>query len=248
VGAMNHIGKLFSVALLFVLVSCGSVSERESFGQQSELDMERIAKSYLDGKSYSLAAEYYSVLNKTYPYAKDNERNRINGLYSAFYASEYELAITESNRFQQLHPHSKYIDWVMFVDAYAQFKLNRKWTQDYLGSDRAMADTTNLELSYQKAEKLIEYYPKSKYAIAASEIQHKINAILAKEALDVANYYFNKEAYIAVINRAETILKKYPKSCYVKPAISLLKNSYEKLGLTSWANDMNLLQKVNNFK
>ena len=244
---MNSVYKLACLVLVFFISSCGTVSEKERFSSSSERDMELVAKKYLDSGSYTLASEFYATLNRTYPYAKDNQQNRVYGIYSYVMDQNYEKAISDATYFEKLHPNSKYIAWVRFLDAYAQFKLNRKWIQDVVHPDRAMNDISNLDKAYYKAGLVISYYPKTKYAKAAAELQHRINSILAKEELDVANFYFGREAYIAAARRASSLIKKFPSSCEVPPALNVLQKSYANLGLTSWANDIKSLRDINKF-
>lgn len=245
---MKFANKIFFCISLLLLTSCGSTSVKEEFDSLSESEMVKIASEYMNDGSYYLAAEFYSKLNKIYPYSKNNELNRVNAIYCDVMSTDYATAISEAGYFQKLHPHSKYIQWVSFIDAYAEFKLNRKWIQEYIGSDRAMNDVSNLETAYKKAGRLVSRYPKSKYAPAAVELQHKINAILAKEYYDVSEFYYSREAYVASANRAANIISRFPHSCEVPKAIKILKDSYAKLGLTSWADDMAKLEKINNFK
>ena len=76
---------------------------------------------------------------------------------------------------------------------------------------------------------------------------HKINAILAKEYYNIAEFYYGREAYVASANRATNVIYRFPHSCEVPKAIKILKESYAKLGLTSWVKDMVKLEKINNF-
>ena len=244
---MNSVYKLTCFALVLFITSCGSVSEKERFVSSSEGDMESIANKYLNSGSYVLASEFYATLNRTYPYAKNNQKNRVNGMYSYVMNQDYVKAISEATYFEKIHPNSKYIAYVRFMDAYAQFKLNRKWIQDAVHPDRAMNDISNLDKAYKKAGLVVSYYPNSKYAEAAAELQHRINSINAKEELDVANFYLGREAYIAAARRASSILKKFPTSCEVPPALDVLQKAYANLGLSSWENDINVLKKINKF-
>ena len=225
---------LLSFAFLFMRLH--NYYRQRRFCKKNVTEMSSIAKKSCSMKH--LASDFYETLNITYPYAKNSENNRVLGIYSYFMDRNYVQAFADSEYFLQMYPRSSYADWTLFMQSYSAFSEHRGAIQDFMGMDRARNDLSRMQVSYALAQRLIDLYPKSKYVPAAVELQHKINAVSARLELDVANYYFQQEAYIAAIKRCSKIIEKYPTSCQAPPALKILKKSYAKLGLSNWAKDI----------
>ncbi|MBT4803639.1 MAG: outer membrane protein assembly factor BamD [Legionellales bacterium] len=237
-----------SILMLFLLQCCSTLTVKDEFEKKSDSQMYVDANKYLQEGQYHTASDFFEILNNKYPFVKNSERNRALGIYSYYMDRNYSQAYAESDYFLQLYPRSKNADWVMFMQAYSSYKEYRNWVQEKIGSDRARNDLSKLENAYQKAQMLIDLYPKSKYVPAAALLQQKVNSIKARENIDVASFYFDKGAYIAAINRSEVVLSEYSSSCLLPDSLDLLQKSYAKLGLESWAKDIAKLKKINGFK
>ena len=60
-----------------------------------------------------------------------------------------------------------------------------------------------------------------------------------------ANWYIEREAYVAAVNRAKWVFRYYPLSESIPDAIAVLAYSHEKLGLTDLANEYKTLLQIN---
>ena len=60
---------------------------------------------------------------------------------------------------------------------------------------------------------------------------------LAAHELHIANYYFNKKAYIAAVNRASYIINKFDQTESIPNVLDLMVKSYQALGMHKLAND-----------
>lgn len=224
--------------IMFFLAACDNKLSSNSLSELPQLELYKLAQNNLVKENYSHASEYFSELNKRFPFAKHSEKNRILGIYAYFKNKDYVLSYIESDYFLQLYPHSKYFDWVMFMQAYSKYNENRSYMQNYLGSDPARNDTSNLQQAYEVAQSLINLRPQSKYVVPAIAMQQRVTAILAKQDIDIANIYYTKGAYVAASHRAADILHAYPGSCFIPDAVNILQQSYKELGLNSWVSDI----------
>ena len=55
--------------------------------------------------------------------------------------------------------------------------------------------------------------------------------------MKVARYYYNRGAYVAAVNRAQTALVSYPRTPAEEDALEVLIRSYDKLGLPQLRDD-----------
>jgi outer membrane protein assembly factor BamD len=233
--------------VLFALQSCSTMTYKEEFAKESEANMYAIANQKLQDGQYHGAAEFFTILNTRYPFSEHAERNRVAGIYSQFMDRNYTMASAEAAYFVQLYPRSKQAPWAWFIQAYSQYKLYRTWYQEQLGSDRARNDLSSVDVAYQKAQYLIDFYPNSRYTAAARALQQDIRAIHAEEDIEVADFYKDRGVYVASAKRAETVLTRYNNTCFVPQSLTLLANAYAQLGLDGWVKDVQAMQRANNW-
>jgi outer membrane protein assembly factor BamD len=54
---------------------------------------------------------------------------------------------------------------------------------------------------------------------------------LARYEISVAEWYIEREAYVAAINRSKLVLNNYPDTSSVEAALHIMINAYDELGL-----------------
>ena len=96
--------------------------------------------------------------------------------------------------------------------------------------------TSNLE-AYEDFRLLLERFPNSAYAPDARQRMIYLRNVLARAELNIANFYMERGAYIAAINRARFIVEVYPRSEAVPEALALMVEGNVKLGMDEAAND-----------
>jgi outer membrane protein assembly factor BamD len=62
---------------------------------------------------------------------------------------------------------------------------------------------------------------------------------LASYEVHVARYYYRRGAYVAAINRAQTVVTEFQQSPSAQEALFIMSQSYDKLGLTQLRDDAN---------
>jgi outer membrane protein assembly factor BamD len=67
-------------------------------------------------------------------------------------------------------------------------------------------------------------------------MRYLVNAMAGSE-VHIARYYYIRGAYLAAINRAQSVVKQYQTSPAVEEALFVLVKSYEQLGLTVQRDD-----------
>ena len=89
---------------------------------------------------------------------------------------------------------------------------------------------------------MIQQYPNSQYATDANKRLVYLKDRLAKYELSVAEYYTKRGAYVAVVNRAEQMLREFPDTKATHDVLPLMENAYKQLRsangrLTKWQSD-----------
>jgi outer membrane protein assembly factor BamD len=68
---------------------------------------------------------------------------------------------------------------------------------------------------------------------------------LAENEVNVANYYFRRGAFVASINRAQSVIENYPRAPAAKQALEVLALSYERSGLVESKQKIDAIIDVN---
>lgn len=238
---------VFALLVSVMLSSCGSESMRESYKEMQPDEMISVAKEHLSYKQYNLASEDFATFNELYPFHKEGESARILGIYSYFKDANYTQMIFETDYFQKMYPRSAHMDWILYMQSYAYYLQYRNWFQASLGSDRARNDIVSLQGTITAIQRLLVRYPDSQYVEPAKYLLARIDAIIAKENIDMAEFYYDRHAYVASANRLAHFLQTHPDSCMLPKATALLGKSYQKLGLDDWQKDIDVLRSINQF-
>ena len=80
-------------------------------------------------------------------------------------------------------------------------------------------------------------FPDSRYAGDANDRMRYLTNSLALYEVKVARYYYNRGAYVAAVNRAQTAITTYPRTPANDDALAVLADSYNKLELPQLRDD-----------
>ena len=111
--------------------------------------------------------------------------------------------------------------------------------------NQAERDTAYYRIAFANFQELLNKYPNSPYAPDAAQRMTFIYNQFAESEMSAANWYIEREAYVAAVNRAKWVFQYYPLSESVPDAIAVLAYSHEKLGLTDLANEYKTLLQIN---
>ena len=64
-----------------------------------------------------------------------------------------------------------------------------------------------------------------------------IKDLVAQQEIEVANYYMQRSAYIAALNRAKSVVENYPGTHASADALALQVHAYHEMGMDELAND-----------
>jgi outer membrane protein assembly factor BamD len=68
---------------------------------------------------------------------------------------------------------------------------------------------------------------------------------MAQYEVHVADYYLRRAAYVAAINRAQTVIRDYPASPSVRNALRIQIRAYDALGMTELRDDAERVFQLN---
>lgn len=202
-------------------------------------------KEALTEHSYSEAVKRFEALDVQYPFSPDTEWAQLYLVYVYYMKEDYALSQAAADRFVRLHPVSPYIDYVYYLKGLASFYQNMGVIEQLFSVDLAKRDLTQMKKSFNDFQTLITRFPKSKYAPAAHQYLVYLRNMFARHELQVAQYYYDRRAYVASLNRASDVVAKYQGAPSVKEALVLMSQCYEALHLPRLKADVDKVYQAN---
>jgi len=237
---------LASIVGLCALISACSTSDEDpgaKFHGQSE------AKIYQDGKKamlkgdYEDAAAHFAAINADYPFGKFAQQSRLNAAYCYYKNNNNASALAAANNYIRLYPRGAHIDYAYYLRGMIQVSVNRGPIETFFGVDFTKRDLSSLKAAFIDFDHLVRLHPHSHYAADARARMIYIRNQLAKQELHIAQFYYDRAAYVAAINRANTIITQYQQTPVVEPTLALLVKANRKLNLTKDADEnLSILQ------
>jgi outer membrane protein assembly factor BamD len=170
------------------------------------------------------------TLQSRYPYGRYAQQAQMEIAYAYYKHEEPEAALTAVDRFIKQYPNSANLDYVYYLKGLINFIDNSGFLKRLSQQDPAERDPQSARDSFDAYRELVTRFPDSRYAPDARvRMQYLIN-ILARSEIRVADYYLRRGAYIAAINRANTVLKEFPETPQTRDALQIMVRAYDAMG------------------
>ena len=195
-------------------------------------------------QQWDIAIENYEKLKAYFPYGPYAEQSHLELAYAYYRYDEPESAILEIEEFVRLYPKHQELAYAYYLKALAADSIIRSWLDNFI-TDPATRDVKSAKRAYNYYTEVIQRYPNSQYATAASKRLIILRNQMARHEYKVAQYYFEKEAYLAAANRAKYILENYSQSASSVDALKIMNQSFGKLGMTQIATDAASVYELN---
>ena len=225
-------------AVAVLLAGCGSTpKEAESKWSAERLYAE--AKEEASLGHYERAGKLYERLEGRASGTALAQQAQIERAYMLYKSGDKAQALSTLERFIKLHPTSAAFDYALYLQGLVNFNDNLGLLGSLSRQDLSERDQQAARDSYQSFKQLVDQFPQSLYADDARVRMNYIVNSLAAYEVHVARYYFRRGAYVAAANRAQTVVAEFQQSPSTQEALSIMSESYDKLGLTQLRDDAN---------
>lgn len=239
-----------TLILVLWLSACGLLPEsKEDQKDWSANKFYSEAKDKLNEGNYSAAIKLYESLEARYPYGRIAQQAQLETAYAHYKNEEPASAIASAERFIKLHPNHVNVDYAYYIKGLSSF--NDNWgmmghlMKGPLKQDMSERDSKASRESFENFKELVTRYPESKYAIDARQrMAYLINAVAMSE-VHVARYYMKRKAYIAAANRAQNVIKEYPRTPATEEALYIMVQAYEALEMFDLRDDAERVLRIN---
>jgi len=240
----------FSAQLFLILLSpvlflgCASLEEDPTINWSAE-ELYTNAKGRLDDKFYDQSIELYKNLDLRYPYGPFAEQGKIDIAYAYWKMNNSASALMACDRFIREHPDHENVDYVMYLKALVHFNDDKGLLGFFVSKNLAERDPGAAREAFDILRDLVKRFPDSRYAEDAQLRMAYLVNTLAEHEVSVANYYFRRGAFVASINRAQSVIENYPRAPAAREALEVLSLSYERSGLVESKQKIDAIIDVN---
>ena len=251
----NTFIKLSSITLLALsinLVGCqtfknltgGKDVDAVETAEKSEQRYYNDAIAQIDKGRYTQAVEDLTNLRTFYPTGQYAEQALLDMMYAQYESGKFETAAASAEQFINLYPSNPQVSYAYYVRGVANMQGSSEGLKLFK-LNQAERDTAYLRIAFANFQELINKYPNSPYAPDAAQRMTFIYNQFAESEMSAANWYIEREAYVAAVNRAKWVFQYYPLSESVPNALAVLAYSHEKLGLDDLAKEYKTLLQIN---
>ncbi|BEV71247.1 outer membrane protein assembly factor BamD [Paludibacterium sp. THUN1379] len=195
------------------------------------------ARSELDSGNYTRAEKLYETLQARYPYGRYAQQAQIDIAYTYYRDHEAELALAACDRFIKLHPSHPNVDYVYYLKGLIYLNNDDGWFAKWGGQDMSERDPKASANAFAAFNEVVTRFPNGKYAADSLKKMNQLVDALGGYQMHVARYYMKRGAYVAAVNRAQSVVSEYGNTRYVEEALAIMVEGYGRLGMTTLQGD-----------
>lgn len=229
---------LILLVLCMACVSCSlfNSKDRDEFaGLTTEEQFYQTAQRQLTSRNFRSAIATYQALESRFPFGRYAEQGQLELIYAYFANLDLEAARTAADRFIRLHPDSRNVDYAYYMKGMASFAEDSGFMSRFLPTDPSKRDPGRARDSFAEFSLLLALYPDSEYAPDARARMIQLRNTLAAYEVHVANYYLERRAYMAALNRGRYVVENFQGSPIVSDGVAIMVEAYLRMGLDDLA-------------
>ena len=228
------------------LLGCSSDEVKEDpYAKWSAKDFYIEAKNDLRIAEFEAAIKKLETLEARHPFSRYAKQAQLDVAYAYYKFDEPDSAISAVKRFIRLHPRNPHIDYALYLKGLANFYRGVGILESWFPRNVAEHDAKNLKNGLNDFLQLIKRYPNSIYAPDAYLRSIYLRNKLAESEIIAADYYLERKAWVAAINRAQNVITQYQTSPARNRALDIMITGYDKLGMKELADDARKIKALN---
>lgn len=233
---------VLSAFLATTIAACtSSPDEIERVPDRSPQAQYTEAKNSLNNKMYNRAITILSGLESRYPFGPLTRQIQLDLMFAYYKSGQFAQALPAIDRFIKLNPNHPQLDYVFYLRGLVNMETGVNAFQDFFGVENADKDMATGREAFNDFKKVIDQYRDSKYVDESKQRMVTLLDKLARHEVVIARYYLRRAAYVAAINRCKYVMEYYPQSSSLVPALEVLVEAYDKLGLNDLKQETELV-------
>jgi outer membrane protein assembly factor BamD len=236
---LRSLAQLVAFAVLSAALLAGCASDRRSAfmpGEGPEVIYET-GRNAMDDGNYRDALLYFQALQARYPFANVTRQAQLDMIYAYYKNRERESAIDAAEAFERENPTHPRVDYALYMRGLAHFDQAPNLIERVFKVDMNERPPRETMQAFSVFQELLRRFPDSEYAPDARERMIFLRNRLANYENHVAEYYMERGAYVAALNRAKYSLEHYPGAPDTERSLEIMISAYDELGMADLAND-----------
>jgi outer membrane protein assembly factor BamD len=229
---------LMAVLLAAAVSACSSTKTADdpTVGWSAER-LYQEARTEMTDSNWAQARTYLESLEARYPFGGYAQQALMDLAYVNWKDETPEQALAAIDRFQQQYPNHAGTDYMLYLKGLITFTPPSAMFASLTQQDPSERDPKGLRESYQAFNDLIRRYPDSRYTEDARKRAAWLVGTLAQHEVHVAQYYYERSAYLAAVNRAQTVLTDFQGVPIAEKALYIMYLSYDRLNMPQLRDD-----------
>ncbi len=227
-----------AAALALLLAACGLFPEvQDETAAWSADRLYATAHDALVQGNYTRAVKLYEQLEARFPYGRYAQQAILESAYANYRAGETAAAVAAADRFIRTYPNHPNVDYAYYLKGLVYFREDQGLLGYVYELDLSEREPKAMRESFAAFKELVTKFPESRYAGDSNDRMRYLTNSLALYEVKVARYYYNRGAYVAAVNRAQTAIVTYPRTPANEDALEILAKSYDKLEMPRLRDD-----------
>jgi outer membrane protein assembly factor BamD len=229
---------LLALAAVALIAGCGTMkADKDPTAGWTAERLYQDARSEISAGNWKDARTRLEAVEARYPFGGYAQQSLIDQAYVNWKDDEPAQALAAIDRFQQQYPNHPGTDYMLYLKGLITFTPPSAAFTKFTRQDPSERDPKGLRESYNSFNELIKRYPDSRYTADAKKRATWLVDTIARNEVHVAEYYYTRGAYLAAINRAQTVITDFQGVPVAERALYLIYLSYDKLGMTDLRDD-----------
>jgi len=203
------------------------------------------ARAAMSEGDWETAIKYLETLEARYPFGRYAQQAQLEVAYAYYKYDEPESALAAADRFIKLYPRHPHVDYAWYLKGLINFNRGRGFLDRIFPKDPARLDQTALRQAYRDFGELVRRFPDSRYAPDARQRMVYLRNVMAEHEVVVAEFYMERRAYVAAVNRARQVVERYDGAPAMADALAILVRAYRALDLPRLAADAERVLRLN---
>jgi len=237
---INHQTPRFaSIAIItavLLLSACGS-SPKQADTTTSAERLYNTAKRALNRGDFLTAVDTFETLGARFPFGTYTQQAQLDIAYAYLKQDEFDNAIASADRFIKLYPRSDNVPYAIYIKGVSNFSRGGSFTERIFPRDMSQVNQNWLRAAFAEFDALVRQHPDSEYVPDSLARMEFLRNEMARHELRTANFYYQRGAMIAAINRVNYLLEHFDGSEHVPNALALMASAYGSLGQADLQND-----------
>jgi outer membrane protein assembly factor BamD len=191
----------------------------------------------MNSSNYAGAIQYFQALEARYPFSPETRQAQLDLIYVYYKSQQPESAVDAAEEFERENPTHSRVDYCLYMKGVVWFDQAPNILERMFKVDLSVRPPKDTLKSFSTFQDLIRRFPESEYVPDARQRMVFLRNRLTQYENHVAEYYVNRGAYVAAVNRAKYALEHYPGAPELETTLTIMVDAYGRLGMQDLAAD-----------